>query len=263
MPRLARRGPDSIPPQAWPAEEGRGSCGNLSSISRPRNMRARLLLSVLPLLLIATHPAQLPGGQNPAAPGAALEPPSVSGYLPTPPSVVDKMLEAARVQSGERVYDLGSGDGRIVIRAAQKFGAVGVGIELEPGLCKLARTRINQAGLGKQVVIIEGSFFDQDLSKADVVTVFLDARAMPRIKPLVEKYLHHGMRVVVLDSEIPGWHPTFVSDTRDLATDRLYRIFVYEVSRPGDWSSFGSFGHAKPRGSGEGKIGTAGGNKPQ
>ena len=226
-------------------------------------MRARLLLSLPLLLLIAAHPAQLPGGQNPAAREASSEPPSVSGYLPTPLSVVDKMLEAARVQSGERVYDLGSGDGRIVIRAAQKFGATGVGIELEPGLCKLARARINEAGLDKQVVIIEGSFFDRDLSKAEVVTVFLDARAMPRLKPLVEKYLHHGMRVVVLDSEIPGWHPTTVSDARDPATDRLYRIFLYEVFRPGDGSSFGSFGQAQPRESGKDKVETPGGNKPQ
>lgn len=205
-------------------------------------MRARLLLSVLLLLLTAAHPAQLPGGQNPAAPGGSSEPPSVSGYLPTPLSVVDKMLEAARVQSGERVYDLGSGDGRIVIRAAQKFGALGFGIELEPGLCKLARARIAEAGLGKQVVIFEGSFFDQDLSKADVVTIFLDSRAMPRIKPLIEKYLRHGMRVVILDSEIPGWRASSVREARDPDTDRLYRIVLYEVSRPGDWSSFGSFG---------------------
>jgi SAM-dependent methyltransferase len=226
-------------------------------------MCSRLLFLLLLLHLIAAHPAQLPGGQNPAAPGASSEPPSVSGYLPTPLSVVDKMLEAARVQSGERVYDLGSGDGRIVIRAAQKFGAVGVGIELEPGMCNLARARINEAGLDKQVVIIEGSFFDQDLSKAAVVTVFLDARAMPRIKPLVEKYLHHGMRVVVLDSEIPGWRPTTVSDARDTATNRLYRIFLYEVSRPGDWSSFGSFGQPQPRESGKSKVETPGGNEPQ
>ena len=226
-------------------------------------MSSRLLLSLLLLLLNAAHPAPLPGGQDSAVPGAASELPSVSGYLPTPLSVVDRMLEAARVQSGERVYDLGSGDGRIVIRAAQKFGAMGLGIELEPGLCKLARARINEAGLEKQVVIVEGSFFDQDLSKADVVTVFLDARAMPRIKPLVEKYLHHGMRVVVLESEIPGWRPTTVSDTGDPATARRYRIFLYEISRPGDWASFGSFGQPQPKESGKGKVGTQGSNRPQ
>lgn len=226
-------------------------------------MRSRLLLLLLLLLLIAPPPLQLPGGQNPAAPGASSEPPSVSGYLPTPLNVVDKMLEAARVRPGEKVYDLGSGDGRIVIRAAQKFGARGLGIELEPGLCKLARAKINEVGLDKRVVIVEGSFFDQDLSRADVVTVFLDARAMPRIKPLVEKYLHHGMRVVVLDSEISGWRPTTVSDARDPATDRLYRIFMYEVSRPGDWSSFGSFGQPQPGESRKDKTTTPGGQKPQ
>ena len=215
-------------------------------------MRARLLLTSLSIILATAHFSQLCGQPAPLAPESSSAPSSVSGYLPAPLSVVDKMLEVARVQSGERVYDLGSGDGRIVLRAAQKFGALGFGIELEPGLCKLARARIAEAGIEKQVVIIEGSFFEQDLSKADVLTVFLDPRSMPRIKPLIEKYLHHGMRVVVLDSEIPGWRPNSVSEARDPATERLYRIVLYEVSRPGDWSSFGSFGQTPSRKSGKG-----------
>lgn len=193
-------------------------------------------------ILLATQTSLLIAAQSPPAREDSRDPASVSGYLPTPLAVADKMLEIAKVLPGERVYDLGSGDGRIVIRAAQKFDALGVGIELHPDLCRLARNRVREAGLAGKVTIIEGSFFDQDLSRADVVIIYLDPRAMSRVGPLVEKHLRHGMRVVALESEIPGWQAASVTKAQDSESGRTYQIFLYEVSRPGAWYSFGNFG---------------------
>jgi len=167
---------------------------------------------------------------------------SVSGYLPAPMAVVEKMLELARVKPGEKVYDLGSGDGRIVIMAAQKYGARGYGIELDSKLCQAARVRIASLGLGSQVTIIEGSFFHQDLSAADVITVYLDPRGMERVRKLLETFLHHGLRIVVCESELTGWKPTVRVSIHDKESNKAFAILLYEISRPGDWTSFGAFG---------------------
>src|SRR5215469_11830440 len=89
--------------------------------------------------------------------------------IPTPEFLVDRMLEAARVKPGDTVYDLGSGDGRIVITAAQKYGAKAVGVELRPELCDKARERVKELGLEDKVTIVQGSALHVDLSGADVV----------------------------------------------------------------------------------------------
>ncbi len=92
--------------------------------------------------------------------------------IPTPQFVVEKMLEAGHVKPGDTVYDLGSGDGRIVITAAQKYGAKAVGVELRPDLCDKARERIKELGLEDKASIVQGSALRVDLSAADVVTMY-------------------------------------------------------------------------------------------
>src|SRR5664279_4066153 len=92
--------------------------------------------------------------------------------IPTPQFLVDRMLEAGRIKPGEMVYDLGSGDGRVVITAAQNFGARAVGVELMPDLVRKARVRIQSLGLADRVSIVEGSALRVDLSPADVVTMW-------------------------------------------------------------------------------------------
>src|SRR5215467_12248462 len=108
---------------------------------------------------------------------------NLAPYIPTPQIIVEKMLEAGRVKAGDVVYDLGSGDGRIVITAAQKFGARGVGVEIQPDLCRKAVQRIKSLGLEERVSMVEGSALHVDLSPATVVTMFFLTTSNERIKP--------------------------------------------------------------------------------
>src|SRR3979409_848509 len=89
---------------------------------------------------------------------------NLAPYIPTPQMVVEKMLQAGHVKAGDMVYDLGSGDGRIVITAAQQFGARGVGVEIQPDLCRKAVERIKSLGLEDRVSMVEGSALRVDLS---------------------------------------------------------------------------------------------------
>lgn len=166
---------------------------------------------------------------------------TLSGYQPTPISVVEKMLELAQVRPNELVYDLGSGDGRIVIMAAQKFGARGVGIELDPKLSGASRQKVEELGLSHQVRIIEGDILGQDLSPANVVTIYIDPRGMEKLRAHLEKFLHHGLRVVVCDAEMPGWTRS-ASVTAYDTEKKAYKLNLYTVSRPGEWVSFSKFG---------------------
>jgi predicted RNA methylase len=149
--------------------------------------------------------------------------------VPTPQPIVERMLEAGRVKPGELVYDLGSGDGRVVITAAQKFGARAVGIEIRPDLCRIAVERIKAAGLEERVKIVQGSALRVDLSPADVVTMFLLTTSNERLKPALEKYLKPGTRVVSNQFPIKGWKP--VDTVRARAGSMNYSIYVYEIGR--------------------------------
>ena len=152
---------------------------------------------------------------------------NLAPYIPTPQEAVDRMLEAAHVKPGEVVYDLGSGDGRIVITAAQKFGARGVGVEIRPDLCQAARERIKS--LEDRVSMVEGSALRVDLSSADVVTVYLLTSSNERLKPNLEKYLKPGSRVVSYEFPIKGWKPVEAIVLQTGKTE--HRIYLYEMGR--------------------------------
>ena len=138
------------------------------------------------------------------------------------------------------VYDLGSGDGRIVILAAQKFGARAVGIELDPRRCKLSRERIDRLGLSEQVQIIPGDVLEQDLSPADVVTVYMTRYAMQKLQPRLDKFLRDGTRAVICVDQLPGKKPTqSVSVTAE--NNRTYELRLYVFSRQEGWTSFSKF----------------------
>ena len=149
--------------------------------------------------------------------------------IPTPQSVVERMLEAARVKPGDVLYDLGSGDGRIVITAAQKYGARGVGVELMPDLCRKARERIQAEGLVDRVRIIEGSALRVDLSPADVVTMFFLTGSNERLRPALERQLKTGARVVSHEFPVRGWKPQETIHVKMGKTDST--IFVYEMGK--------------------------------
>jgi predicted RNA methylase len=138
------------------------------------------------------------------------------------------MLEVAHVKPGETVYDLGSGDGRVVITAAQKFKASAVGIEISEILCQSTIRKVNAMGLADQVKIIHNSALKVDLSPADVVTIYLLTSSNERLKPNLEKYLKPTARVVSLNFGVPGWTPAHVESVH---TDRqTHTIYVYEMS---------------------------------
>src|ERR1700722_3612817 len=153
---------------------------------------------------------------------------SLAPYIPSPEIVVDKMLEAARVKPDEVVYDLGSGDGRIVIAAAQKYKAHAAGVELRGDLCKSTKARIEELGLSGRIELIHGNLLKVDLSSADVVTLYLLTSSNERLRPNLEKYLKPGARVVSNDFEIRGWKPSDV--VQITAGGVLHNIYVYEMA---------------------------------
>jgi predicted RNA methylase len=149
--------------------------------------------------------------------------------VPTPQIVVDRMLEAGRVKPGDTVYDLGSGDGRIVITAAQKFGARAVGVEIRPDLCRRANERIQALGLAGRVKVIEASALHVDLSPANVVTMVLLTDSNERLKPNLEKYLKPGSHVVSNQFPIRGWRPAEIVRVKVGKMDHV--IYVYEMGK--------------------------------
>ena len=128
-------------------------------------------------------------------------------FVPTPIEVVDKMLELAQVKKGDVLYDLGSGDGRIVIRAAKKYGVRAVGIEMDPFLLKKARQDAKAAGVSHLAEFRAEDALQTNLSGATVVTLYMLPWFNEKIKPNLKKYLKPGARIVAHDFGIEGWQP--------------------------------------------------------
>ncbi len=128
-------------------------------------------------------------------------------YIPLPKATVRKILKLAKVKKGELVYDLGSGDGGVVLLAAKEFGAKAVGIEKNKLLVKISRWRVKRAGLENRIKILEKDFFDCNLSKADVIIAYLTQKLNDELKPKLEKELRKGARVVSASHVFKGWKP--------------------------------------------------------
>ncbi len=149
------------------------------------------------------------------------------GYLPTPPLMVETMLTAAEVKPGEMVYDLGCGDGRIVIAAAKQFGARGVGFELNVELVQVARAAAAAAGVRNLVAFRRANIFTIDLSPADVVTLYLLRELNLKLLPQL-KALKPGARVVSYEFDIPG-HPPARTALAKYAPGLEGRVQVWEA----------------------------------
>ncbi len=154
-------------------------------------------------------------------------PGSLAPYVPTPNIVVDQMLQAAKVKPGETVFDLGSGDGRIVIAAAKKYKANAIGVELDDALAASSASRIREEGLESSARIIHGDLLKQDYSKADVIMVYLWPEANVKVAQLLDIQIRKGTRVVSHDFEMPTWKPTETITVPDDGTGRSHTIFVY------------------------------------
>jgi len=128
-------------------------------------------------------------------------------YVPTPNETVDAMLKLAGVTGKDTVYDLGCGDGRIVITAAQKYGARGVGIDIDPERVKEANENIGKAGVADRVKIIRGDLFEADIGAATVVTLYLLTDLNLKLRPKLLKDLSPGTRVVSHAFTMGDWKP--------------------------------------------------------
>ena len=128
-------------------------------------------------------------------------------FVPTPNEVVDKMLEMAKVTSKDVVYDLGCGDGRIVITAAQKYGVRAVGIDIDPKRISEANANAKAAKVTDKVRFVEGDLFEADIGEATVVTLYLLTRLNEKLKPKLLKDLQPGTRVVSHAFDMGDWVP--------------------------------------------------------
>jgi cyclopropane fatty-acyl-phospholipid synthase-like methyltransferase len=117
------------------------------------------------------------------------------------------MLEVAKVQPDDVVYDLGSGDGRIVILAAQKFGAHAVGVEINSDLYEESSERIRKLGLQGRAQILHENMFEVNVRHATVVTLYLLTAVNERLRPTLERQLRSGARIVSHEFQVPGWQP--------------------------------------------------------
>lgn len=148
----------------------------------------------------AFDPNRLPLAQ------AAARAPDVM-HLPTPNKVVDRMLEMARVGARDVVYDLGCGDGRIVITAAKRYGARGVGVDIDPARIQEASANARAAGVSGQVKFVQADLFEVDISPATVVTLYLLTSLNLKIKPRLLQELRPGTRVVSHAFDMGNWKP--------------------------------------------------------
>ncbi|HDD63537.1 MAG TPA: methyltransferase domain-containing protein [Thermoprotei archaeon] len=146
-------------------------------------------------------------------------------FVPTPEKVIREMLKLAGVKPGETIYDLGCGDGRILIIAAKEFGAKAVGIEIRKDLIERCMTKIKNLGLEDRILLIHGNFFEVDISEADVVTLYLLTSVNEKLKPKLERELKPGARVVSHDFEVLGWNPKKVIEVED--GWRKHKIYLY------------------------------------
>ncbi|MFI5113373.1 MAG: SAM-dependent methyltransferase [Terriglobales bacterium] len=195
---------------------------------------ARFLLAVIlaaATVFAQTNGAQSNGGQNSGSQKNDSQENSdtkLAPYFPTPETIVEKMLQLGGLKAGEKMFDLGSGDGRIVIMAARKFKAEAVGVELDASLVKLSTDKIRTLGLSATAHIIEGDLLEQDYSSADLLTIYLLPVAIGKVTPILDKQLKKGARVVAHDFEFFQWTPAKVVDIDDDGEGRSHRLFLYK-----------------------------------
>jgi len=150
-------------------------------------------------------------------------------YVASPARVVELMLEMAKIKPGETVYDLGSGDGRIVVAAAGKYKAKAVGVEISPKLVASATAEIEKAGLAGQARVMQGDVLKTDFTGADVVTMYLETELNAKLRPRLEKFLKPGARVVSHDYPVPGWKAARVEQVEGRV---MHTIYLYEIKAP-------------------------------
>jgi SAM-dependent methyltransferase len=171
--------------------------------------------------MVAAVASSLVGGQQP------VRAPDIY-FAPTWEPVVFEMLELARVTADDLIFDLGSGDGRILILAAQKYGARGVGIEIDPKLVAISRQVAREAQVDPLVTFIEGDLFTADVSKATVVMLYLSTSTNRQLEPKLRRELRPGTRIVSHQFRLGDWPPDRVVRAKGDGTE----LFLWTVPRP-------------------------------
>ena len=179
----------------------------LRSFRLPRVALAALFLLAGPASVAAQQPDTTKPGVLEATPTETDTTEKDVPYVPTARSAVEVMLETANVSSDDVVYDLGSGDGRIPIMAAQKYGARGVGVEIDPDLVAKARKKAEAAGVADKVTFRQGDLFNVDVSDATVVTLYLWPEINLKLRPKLLRQLDPGDRIVSHDFLMGDWTP--------------------------------------------------------
>jgi cyclopropane fatty-acyl-phospholipid synthase-like methyltransferase len=146
-------------------------------------------------------------------------------YVPTPKDIVRRMLRLANVRRGETVFDLGAGDGRILIEAVRGFGAQAVGVEVDPE--RLLRLRERLTATGTEAEVIQGDLMEVNVSSADVVAIYLSSSVNAKLASKLKDELKAGARVVSLDYTLPGWLLEKELTVKSGAISRT--IFLYKV----------------------------------
>jgi protein-L-isoaspartate O-methyltransferase len=158
----------------------------------------------------------------------AQEADKLAPYYPTPEIVVEKMLELGSLKAGEKMFDLGSGDGRIVIMAARKYKADSTGVEFDASLVRQSSQRIKALGLASTARIIHGDLLKQDYASADLITVYLLPVGNGKVTPMLEKQLKKGTRIVAHDFKFDAWEPVKTVNIDDDGEGRSHTLYLYQ-----------------------------------
>lgn len=162
-------------------------------------------------------------------------------YVQTPQNVVDRMLAIAKVGPGDYVIDLGSGDGRLIITAAKKFGARGFGVDLDRRLVELANKRAKEEGVADRAVFYERDLYETDMTEATVLTIYLLPEVNLMVRPQLLATLKPGTRVVAHDYDMGDWRPDqqLVMDAPDkpVGRDKKSKVFFWVIpaNAAGKW----------------------------
>ena len=162
-----------------------------------------------------------------SSPGFPQQAEKLAPYYPTPLTIVEKMLDLGGLKAGEKMFDLGSGDGRIVVMAAEKYHADATGIEMDEDLYRQSMQKIRTLGLEKTARIIHGDIFKQDYSAANLLTVYLLPVSNDKVRPLLEKQLKKGTRVVSHDFPFRDWTPEKEVTIEDDGEGRSHTLYLY------------------------------------
>lgn len=188
-------------------------------------MRLQRFLTLLTVLAMLVACAQVPSAQTTTAPGTEKKAPDVP-YVPTDEKVVAVMLDVAKVGKNDVLYDLGSGDGRIPITAAKRFGTRGVGVDIDPDRIKEANENAQKAGVTDKVKFLQQDLFDTEIKDATVVTLYLLPAINMKLRPKLLKELKPGTRVVSHNYDMGDWKPEKTIEVKLPAGDHTVYYWV-------------------------------------